>query len=1035
MEAAKREWELGRLQGLKEQEEREAELEEDDVLYTYSREDSENQVHKSSKNTKRKEKSKGTGGEKGVRETRQTRRDSREKSRRASGSKEGSRTSSRGGSPPPVERQSRRVRSRASSGASGTDGDLSRRTRSRTSSGSGSDRLPSPRGGGDRAVRMAEREKRRDTPHLDTSHKDSSHKDSPRPVGRPRIRSADSAKTPERILPKRKSSGSDPGVESKGKLRSSDRRSIFSNLKTRSRRRPRRSGSVSEGSKVSGNLEPVVETSSVRIDVAEESSEQNNHIAGQSQDKSHTENMNHDQSASKDVEKRTRNIFDIVDTTMRIKERIKDAIRPASQGGTVVGNVLEKINTRNLFADLAKKFKKKNAPEISLPTHEENASDIRSSSETASINHHSVTDSANEIESSTVDEPLGEQELVTENNDEAKMLIDSPKDNESIVNECITDETTPDVISVDKSQPAAAIEEVPVRIVPEDKETIPDVISIDKSPSPQPTAATEEVLVRIVPEDKDGKQNEDDIANVVEPERTLQNSGVTPKASEVPEMDSGSTEMADEPEEPKGENIMDQDMANIEAISPTPASLVESKDVGPLDANVMLGCEEENTQDTEMEVVVDYAQITAEDDMKEKEVTPVVEEEIQTDSNVDQTLHTENEIPDSASHPTLRDNQDLATQNVVEEEKHTDVEKLDEASTSKVPDVLTEYSNNTAEEATESVKEVEPVEEEKPMPVLSAESLVNVEKAELPQTVEKMPEIVVSSPYIRLDSISPAAKPVSDTKDNSSKQAIEETVVSNVGMNDDKAGEHCDHPDEDVMEVDIEQEVKEVVVDNKHEDETVQKPTENISESEVDKAKEHSDKGEEQDNKDKEQGSTSDISMLKNRVFVRIPLLDLSKINRDDEDGRNQGESTTSVEGSEDESSSKVDYNEEGEEQNIELSLPPKPTRRIREILNLTLPGEKPLNLDIDTPAARTRSRNTGDTVRTRSRVKPSSSPNVGGVSTPLRASPRSGGRGSAKKTPEPSSVIGAKRSPRPANSDSGAQSSMKRTLRSSDVS
>ncbi|XP_041456348.1 helicase domino-like isoform X3 [Lytechinus variegatus] len=45
VEAAKREWELGRLQALKEQEEREAELEEDEVLYTYSREDSENQVY------------------------------------------------------------------------------------------------------------------------------------------------------------------------------------------------------------------------------------------------------------------------------------------------------------------------------------------------------------------------------------------------------------------------------------------------------------------------------------------------------------------------------------------------------------------------------------------------------------------------------------------------------------------------------------------------------------------------------------------------------------------------------------------------------------------------------------------------------------------------------------------------------------------------------------------------------------------------------------------------------------------------------
>lgn len=46
MEAAKKDWELGRLQKLKEEEERKAEMEDDDILYTYSREDAYNKVHK-----------------------------------------------------------------------------------------------------------------------------------------------------------------------------------------------------------------------------------------------------------------------------------------------------------------------------------------------------------------------------------------------------------------------------------------------------------------------------------------------------------------------------------------------------------------------------------------------------------------------------------------------------------------------------------------------------------------------------------------------------------------------------------------------------------------------------------------------------------------------------------------------------------------------------------------------------------------------------------------------------------------------------
>lgn len=49
MSLAKEEWELSRLKALREEEERRAELEEDEVLYTYSRDDAFNQVKKKSK--------------------------------------------------------------------------------------------------------------------------------------------------------------------------------------------------------------------------------------------------------------------------------------------------------------------------------------------------------------------------------------------------------------------------------------------------------------------------------------------------------------------------------------------------------------------------------------------------------------------------------------------------------------------------------------------------------------------------------------------------------------------------------------------------------------------------------------------------------------------------------------------------------------------------------------------------------------------------------------------------------------------------
>lgn len=61
MELAKNSWELARLKALKEEEERRAEWEEDEMLFTYSREDSYNQVKKSSKSRKSQGGAKSTG--------------------------------------------------------------------------------------------------------------------------------------------------------------------------------------------------------------------------------------------------------------------------------------------------------------------------------------------------------------------------------------------------------------------------------------------------------------------------------------------------------------------------------------------------------------------------------------------------------------------------------------------------------------------------------------------------------------------------------------------------------------------------------------------------------------------------------------------------------------------------------------------------------------------------------------------------------------------------------------------------------------
>lgn len=52
IENAKKEWELGRLKALKEEEERRLEVEEDEMLFTYTREDAFNQVKKSTKKAK-----------------------------------------------------------------------------------------------------------------------------------------------------------------------------------------------------------------------------------------------------------------------------------------------------------------------------------------------------------------------------------------------------------------------------------------------------------------------------------------------------------------------------------------------------------------------------------------------------------------------------------------------------------------------------------------------------------------------------------------------------------------------------------------------------------------------------------------------------------------------------------------------------------------------------------------------------------------------------------------------------------------------
>lgn len=49
IEQAKKDWELNRLKNQREEEERKAELEEDDMLYTYSKEDGMNQVRRSPK--------------------------------------------------------------------------------------------------------------------------------------------------------------------------------------------------------------------------------------------------------------------------------------------------------------------------------------------------------------------------------------------------------------------------------------------------------------------------------------------------------------------------------------------------------------------------------------------------------------------------------------------------------------------------------------------------------------------------------------------------------------------------------------------------------------------------------------------------------------------------------------------------------------------------------------------------------------------------------------------------------------------------
>ncbi|XP_063967591.1 helicase SRCAP-like [Lytechinus pictus] len=1293
VEAAKREWELGRLQALKEQEEREAELEEDEVLYTYSREDSENKVHKNSKNVKRKEKSRGTV-EKSVRDTRQSRSDSREKSRRISGSREGSRASSRAssraGSPPSIERQSRRVRSRASSGASGTDGDLSRRTRSRTSSESGSDRLPSPRGG-DRAMRMAERDKRRDT----------SHKDPPRKIGRPRIRSSE--RSPERVLPKRKSSSSESGTESKGKSRSSDRGSVFSNGDSRKTRsgRSHRNVSLPEGSTVSGTLEPVVETR-MAIDDEDESCEQINHLVRQSQDNLHAEYMKNA------PEKRTRNIFDIVDTTMRIKDKIRDAIRPASESRTV-GNVLEKINTKNLFADLAKKFKKKSVPEKSLPTHEEDASE-RSNSETSSVNHHPVNDTSNEIEPSTEDGQKRDQGSLTERDGEVLMLVDSHKEKELLENECKSVETTDD-IDVDKVQsppPPPSVDIQEDRDIRQCGNNISDVVEHERSQIntnifPKSIDLRDIVSESVEMTDKSVESKSEVIVD--------QHSGITPKSDELPDVvGSESVEIADVVES-NCEIILDQEMTDIENItsgaaaevkplcptplavdqpssppcavveqpssppcavveqpssppcavveqpssppcevveqpsSPTPVLVVqtsspaavqvdkpldttsagvdkpliptsvgESKPSAAIDQRLILNSAVEDRQliptaaavdqslstspvtvdkplspisaavsepssptpaaidqplsptsaqveqcssptpatidkifsstsavidkpssstvstvdqssssalatvvvdtshadkdkplnlsavegdrsstrtsamedqpssplkavdipssplvldklsspsqafifqskeacgvmdeeinafqDTDRKKVVDDAPVITEVNVLVKELTLLVEENIEENTMVDQTLYIENENPDVEFAPSKND-KDLTTQHMDEVEVYTGNEKLDEAMTTEAPcesyndiEQVTSLADDTLQ-ASELLKEVEPPKEEAPMPLISPESHVCAEKTELTQPLEELPEVVVSNPD-PIDDSSLTLITAIDTS-VSHEQDIDDSSGDHLEINIAKAEKHDDQDSKDVMEVDTEQVQKEMdIVENKHKDGSNENLAEKNSKLQGDVDKEQSYIGQEQDLKDNEGAIISGANVPSTEsIDEKVPHLDLSEINKD-EDAGPQDNATDSVISDKDDSSSKVDNDDGSDAESIELPSPPKPTRRVREILNLALPGEKPVNLDIDRPSARTRSQNTGDTVRTRSRVKPSSSPNIGSVLTPLRASPRSsGGKASTKKSLE-SSGVGAKRSPRLGNSDPGVHSHKKRTLRSTNVS
>ena len=389
---------------MREREEREAELEEDEVLYTYTREDSENQVHKA-KSAKHKDRSKGSA-DRNLKDTRQSRRIS---GNRPSGSREGSRTSgsrtsSRAGSPPAVDRPTR-SRSRASSTSTG-EGDISRRTRSRTSSGSGSDRLPSPRGG-DRSIRMAREKRREEHSGSDRRREERApegEKKVKRPVGRPRKKSNEEriVKSPERVLPRRKGSGSDtPVVSPREGIAVSLRRArspenvvpgIDGGLTTRSGRSHRRSGSVSD-EKSGTSLEPVPEVTDQRVPPIDGYAEetfvdgemevnQMNHLAKPSVDKVEKLHLE----VEKEPVKKVRNIFDIVDIAKHVKEREKAL---ANEGPVTVNQTREevrnkfKLNSRNLFADLAKKLKKKTVSDKPLSSLDEEVD--RSSSESTSV--------------------------------------------------------------------------------------------------------------------------------------------------------------------------------------------------------------------------------------------------------------------------------------------------------------------------------------------------------------------------------------------------------------------------------------------------------------------------------------------------------------------------------------------------------------------------------------------------------------------------------------------------------------------------